>query len=312
MKLYTILLLLMCEFGFASPNKTLRVNVNSDGLAPHDPKTSGFANIFYYNLVLGKLLDIQGHLTIKPRLLDKVYWDFSQDSYVLRLRAGLKFHNGRKVDATDLEFSLVRFFLTKGRKDQVAFLNGIKGINKLVPGSKFVSGAVEGIEIVDDRTIKVQVASPNPSFLYGLGEGWISLVPREALESDLLTWRVHPVGAGPYRQVSGENCIEKSGKIPGPDRICFVNSANNADLVMFTDIDKKGSHKKIALDSALGFAGLFFNKDNPLGQNKDFRIAIDAAISKAAFLISDEYSVLNQPLTSNFYARFQKKSHDKI
>ena len=77
---------------------------------PFDPTGSGFAQISFYDAVLGKLLKVNESRTFDAGLLEKFFWDFERKEYVLVIRKGLRFHNGREVVAEDLDFSLTRFF----------------------------------------------------------------------------------------------------------------------------------------------------------------------------------------------------------
>ena len=58
---------------------------------------------------------------------------------------------------------------------------------------------VEGLKILDDRTIAITPSKSNPSFLYTLTHFSFSLVPIEELNSDLITWKKWPVGVGAYK-----------------------------------------------------------------------------------------------------------------
>ena len=104
------------------------VRLTQDNLRPYDSLTSGFSIITFYNAVLGRLVHLNSNLTTEPGLLEEAFWDCKKNEYILRIKPDLRFHNGRKVISEDLEFSLIRFFLTKGRSDQIAFLKNILGI----------------------------------------------------------------------------------------------------------------------------------------------------------------------------------------
>ena len=246
----------------------VQVQLTTDGKRPYDPATTGFAHITFYNAVLGRLVHLKPNLTVEPGLLSEAYWDFKNQQYILRIKEGLKFHNGRTVEAEDLDFSLVRFFLTKTRADQVAFLKNIAGLQSLDPGMKYRPWMVNGIKKVDGRTVAVSLRSPNPAFLYSLSEGWISLVPREELQDDLTTWRSFPIGAGPYKvdhAVGGTVRVCRiAGQKESPQVVEFVSNAKiSADVVGFQPADfSQKSLTKIRGAGPIGFTGIFFNPGN--------------------------------------------------
>ena len=297
-------------------DSVVRVQLTSDGKKPYDPTTTGFAHITFYNAVLGRLIHLKPNLTTEPGLLSEAYWDFKNEYYILRIKEGLKFHNGRSVTAEDLDFSLLRFFLTKNRADQIAFLTQIKGVESLKPGMKYKPWLVSGIKKIDGRTLAVKLANPNPAFLYSLAEGWISLVPQEELQDDLTSWRSVPVGAGPYRvdTVDGST-VRICSVIPqtgAPQVVEFVSDAKaRPDIVGFASAGSPElSLSKVNGAGPIGFTGIFFNSSNQLAANPHFRRAISFAIKRKDFIQGHgDYSALTETLTSNFFGRINTPEH---
>ena len=300
----------------AENHNVIQVQLTADGKTPYDPATTGFAHITFYNAVLGRLLHLNSNLTTEPVLLSDAYWDSKTQRFILRIKEGLTFHNGRAVAAEDLDFSLVRFFLTKARADQVAFLRSISGIESLQPGMKYEPWMVSGIKKLDDRTVTVSLAHPNPVFLYSLSEGWISLVPREELQDDLSSWRSVPVGAGPYKvdRVDGGTvrvCRIAAHK-DSPQVVHFVSDGQpSPDIVGFQSADfSRSSLTKIYGTGPIGFTGIFFNSSNELAANLHFRKAISLAINRRDLVEGhDDYSALTEMLTSNFFGRVNVPEH---
>ncbi|MEC9282132.1 MAG: hypothetical protein VX642_05430, partial [Bdellovibrionota bacterium] len=111
----------------------ISIRITSDNRPPYSTKTSGFANISFYNAVLGKLLKLTETLEVKPDLLKTAYWDFKKLSFIIELREDLVFHNGRKATIDDLYFSIARFFYTTARADQISILKLIEGTDNIEP-----------------------------------------------------------------------------------------------------------------------------------------------------------------------------------
>ncbi|MCB0404395.1 MAG: hypothetical protein KDD51_06385 [Bdellovibrionales bacterium] len=287
----------------------LKVRVSCDGRLPYDPDTKGFAQISFQNAVLGRLLRLNDQHQMVPVLLEQAYWDYGAKAYVLRLPARLTFSNGSAV-AEDLDFSLTRFFLTTGRADPIAFLRGIVGVEALKKGAAYTPWQVAGITKVDERTVSVRLKDRDPSFMFGLTLGWVSLVPKEALAEDYVTWKNHPVGAGPYVVVSGcgKSCLRLKAHagsgFSGPETVEFVSDPQvQVDVVGFTP-SPTGQYEKIFGEGPVGFTGIFFNYESPLAKDPNFRKALALSIDRAG-LVNGEFGItpLYEILTSNFIGR---------
>jgi oligopeptide transport system substrate-binding protein len=295
-------------------SRRILIRVAGNNLKPFEQETTGFAQITFYNAVLGKLISISPDHQISPNLLKEAYWDYARGGYVLTLPDGLHFHNGRLATAEDLDFSIARFFLTTGRSDPVVFLNDIEGIEVLKRGQPYKSWQVSGIRKINDRSVFIKLEQRDPSFLLALSVGWLSLVPQEELKSDYITWRRLPVGAGPYRVIYADpksslvtieqaNCVSKTT----PMTIDFTSDPNDerVDLVAFTPTNPlPNSLKKVYGEGPFGFSGVLFNFKSRLAQNIHFRRALALSIQRARLLDDwDDYTVLTELLTSNFIGR---------
>lgn len=289
--------------------KALEISISKNDQLPYDVDTFGLIKITLFTAILGKLVSVSGG-KIENRLLDVARFDWKLKKYVLRIREGVRFHNGRIATAEDLEFSLVRFFLTTNRSDQIIYLRLIDGILNLKRGDKFRSGSVKGIQKLDSRTLIVSLVENNPSFLYSLSEPWISLVPIEELQNDYITWRSFPIGAGEFK-IDQVNDVEKSVIIkrinqidhhPQLIKLTQISKSNkNTAISGFTDSNPfpRGNLKFHKIDSEyVGLFGIFFNFKNELAKQKNFRLAIDHALDRkkittAADHISEMFELLN-------------------
>ncbi len=301
-----------CDMGKKSQG--ISVQVNRDGKLPYDPTTFGFAHITFYNAVLGRMVRLNPNLTTQPGLLQDAFWDYKNRQYILRLKNDLHFHNGRKVVAEDIDFSLTRFFLTTKRADQVADLKQILGIETLKPGAVYRPWSVKGVQKIDSNTVAIKLGSSNPAFLYSLTDGWISLVPKEALENDYVTWKTIPIGAGPFKVLEVENGVVRtcrvSAEVPlAPNFVDFLSSPEaTADLVGFVSSDfRPGKLKKVFGTGPIGYTGVFFNAKQRLAANPHFRNAVAFALKRKPYVAGvSDYSPLNETLTTNFYGRLNK------
>lgn len=295
----------------------LKVVVGSSHVPVFDEQAPIQGLITFQNIVLGQLLYATDSYTVEPGMLKVARWDFQNKYYELELRTGIKFHNGREANAKDLEFSITRGLFSKKYSWVRVFLSNIKGINDVVPGSPYRSGTVSGIKITGPRTLKVYLAEPNPAFLLSLGRATFALVPQEELMDDLYTWKTYPIGAGLYKitsvdKSSGDVCVQKIDKrAAGPNEILFTSSGigHGEDLIL-VDTDDKSKLERHVLPKATSVTGIFFNFDNPLAQNADFRLAMSLLVSRTELVTGvPEYKENTEILAHHQYGRAGIKEH---
>lgn len=134
---------------------------------------------------------------ILPALAES--WEISGDGriYHFMLREGARFHNGREVTASDVRYSFERV-LREGERTGAWIFSPIEGADDYVGGR---AERVEGIEVLDDRTLRITLARPLAFFLSTLCVGNAAVVPREEVEREGAPFRDRPVGSGPFRLV---------------------------------------------------------------------------------------------------------------
>ena len=121
--------------------KDINIYLGETELPPYHIHTTAqvYANVNL--LILGQLIESVDGFRIKPKLLDNFYYDIKTDKYVLKLKEGLKFHNGREVTSKDLEFTLLRGFYSSDKSFFHTYLGNIKGVRKIKKGDLFKSGS---------------------------------------------------------------------------------------------------------------------------------------------------------------------------
>ncbi|MGE3682677.1 MAG: ABC transporter substrate-binding protein [Bdellovibrionales bacterium] len=297
----------------------LRVSVGRSG-KPVFSDESGVQGLeTFLAAVLGQLVYTSGSFELKPGLLSRYYWDFEQKWYVLELREGLKFHNGRAVTAGDLEFSLLRGLISKKGSWFKSFFANVEGIRELDGKSVYKPGMASGLRVLDSRRLAVKLSSPNPSFLHSLSRSYFSVVPREEMNDDYLTWKRFPVGAGPYRVVSttskgSQVMLEKYDVgASGPKRISFTSNGDEIESDIILGAPSEGSSFATETSArANGLTGIYFNFSNEFGKNLSFRRAVGFAVARAPLVDGvAAYNPSNELLVSHFWGRAGvKESHD--
>lgn len=159
--------------------------------------------------VLGGLTHINPDLVAEPDLA--VDWKISDDgkTYTMRLREGVKFHNGDPFTADDVLFTYNR------SKDPEKSIH-----------SRVLSN-VAGLEKIDDFTVRFTLAAPQASFMVKTLERSsgraLTIVSRGALEKlGAAQYGLTPVGTGPFRVAShqlGQGVVlEKNPDYYDPER----------------------------------------------------------------------------------------------
>lgn len=244
----------------------------------------------FYPAVLDSLFYIDHNAELKSDILDTFRWDYKNKHYKLKLKDNLYFHNKRKVNAKDLEFSILRYFFVFKPSIGNTFHLNIKGTKKISKGQKFESGLVEGVKIIDDLTIALVPAKANPSFLYTFTHFSFALVPKEELKEDYITWKEWPIGLGAYKVVDF-NKKEKSVTLLLNNKKNYPNAAEEVLFQQERKIEpditikdflasKSNKYVKERLLVPMYRRVIEFNFNSEYGRSKEFRRAIALAISR--------------------------------
>jgi peptide/nickel transport system substrate-binding protein len=111
-----------------------------------------------------------------PKLLAPTLWE-------IKLRKGVKFHNGEEFNADSVKYSLERV------KEPA-----MRGSSNFKP--------IDRVEIVDPYTVKVHTTKPWPIFVVALTQPQASMYPPKAYAGkDSPYISKNPIGTGPYRLV---------------------------------------------------------------------------------------------------------------
>ena len=135
-------------------------------------------------------------LEVIPALAES--WTLSDDGlvYTFKLRAGVKFHNGREVNADDVVYSLNRLANpTLGTTYARSLIVGsVEGYNDVDTGA---ATTLTGLSAVDPQTVEIKLSSSNSAFLPAMTMISAAIVPKEAAD-DQNTYKEKPVGTGPF------------------------------------------------------------------------------------------------------------------
>ena len=99
--------------------------------------------------------------------------------YTIPLRPDVKFHNGRAVVAADYKYAWERVLDPKTQSWAASYIYTIKGAKELYHRQ---AQELEGVEVVDDHTLRVTLIQPDITFVYALTQPFMAPVPKEVVE----------------------------------------------------------------------------------------------------------------------------------
>lgn len=152
---------------------TVGIAQDLDSLDPHKMVYAGTKEVLF-NVFEGLVKpDKSGDLI--PAVASE--YEVSEDAkvYTFTLRDGITFHDGTPVTAEDVKYSIERYAEIQGE------------------GSAF--SILESVEIVDEKTVKVNLSEGNSEFLANLT---LAVLP----QSNEANFETQPIGTGPFKFVS--------------------------------------------------------------------------------------------------------------
>jgi peptide/nickel transport system substrate-binding protein len=256
-----------------------------------------------------KLFDIDEKLNIVPQLALSHETSADGKEMTIKLRPGVKFHDGEPLDAEAARFSLERHLTlpTSFRKPELA--------------------ALDHVDVVDPLTIKLILKTPYSPLIAQLTDRAGMMVSPKAAKEAGDKFGLQPVCAGPYKFVErvqqDRMVFEKFQDYWNKDnvfidRVVFlpvvdptVRLANlksgGLDLierVLATDIKDVRADSRLVLSTApeLGYLGLTINVANDkskggLSQSEKVRQALDFSIDREAInqvVFNGEFTPGNQ------------------
>jgi peptide/nickel transport system substrate-binding protein len=293
----------------ARAQTTLRIGIAQDPdiLDPSIGRT--YVGRIVFSAFCDKLFDIDEKLNIVPQLALSYENSADGKEMTIKLRPGVKFHDGEALDAEAAKFSIERHITlpTSFRKSELA--------------------SVDHVEVVDPLTIKLVLKTPFAPLITQLTDRSGMMISPKAAKEQGDKFGLHPVCAGPYKFVErvaqdrmvferfadywdkDHIFIDRVVFLPIVDAtVRFANlKSGGLDLierVLATDIKDVRSDPQLVLASApeLGYEGLTINIANDksksaLSQSEKVRQALDLSIDREALnqvVFNGEFTPGNQ------------------
>jgi peptide/nickel transport system substrate-binding protein len=302
------------------PNLRIGLAEDPDGL---DPTLSrSFVGRVVFASLCDKLFDIDEKLNIVPQLAEKYEWSADSKALTIKLRPGVVFHDGEKLDAAAVKYSLER--------------------HKTLPGSQRRGdlAPVATVDIVDAMTVRIHLHAPFAPLLAALSDRAGMIVSPKAAQAAGDKFGAKPVCAGPFRfaeRVAQDRIVlerfdaywnaaavnfQKVTFTPVPDatvRLANLKSGqfDFIERMASSDFEKLKTDKrfKTAAITEIGYQAITINigkseraQQNPLGKDARVREAFELAIHRAGLaqvVMDNEAVVGNQwvPPTNPYYAK---------
>jgi len=273
--------------------KTLRIGLadDPDMLDPTLART--YTSRIVFAALCDKLVDITPELDIAPQLATEWHWVDDNKGLVLKLRPGVKFQDGEKLDAAAVKFSIERHLTMPGsnRKAEIS--------------------AISAVEIIDDLTVKLVLKAPFAPLLAALSDRAGMIVSPKAAQAPG-DFANHPVCAGPYKfaeRVAQDRIVlerfadywnkdavhfDRIVYLPIPDSTIRLANLQSGGLDLLerlaaTDLEntRKDTRLKVSSTTSLGYQALVVNINNgphakgPLSDPRA-REALEASIDRKA------------------------------
>jgi peptide/nickel transport system substrate-binding protein len=257
-----------------------------------------------------KLFDIDEKLNVVPQLALSHETLDDGKQVIIRLRPGVKFHDGEPLDAEAVKFTMERHLTMQGsfRRPELA--------------------AVDRVEVIDPLTVKLVLKTPFSPLLSQLTDRSGMIVSPKAAQAAGDKFGLKPVCAGPYKFVERLQQdrivverfpdywnkdavkIDKITYVPIVDQTVRLANLKSGQLdlierVAATDIGeiRANNRLKLATVTEIGYQSININvgkgepAKGPLGSDPRVRQALELSIDRAAInqvVFNGEYVVGNQ------------------
>ncbi len=157
--------------------------------------TSASALGFISKMIHATLVRYGEGAELIPDLAER--WEVLEQGHTYRfhLRRGVRFHNGRTVEARDVYESFLRLLLPEMKSTGSWILRGVRGAIDVIEGK---SRTLTGVVIRDANTIDIQLEEPLAFFLSLMTMHECGIVPAEE-GRDADRYRLRGTGAGPFK-----------------------------------------------------------------------------------------------------------------
>ena len=283
---------------FATQAQTLRIGLAEDPDVLDPTMARTFVGRIVFAGLCDKLFDLDEKLNVVPQLATSYKWSADNKALEIKLRDGVTFHDGEKMDATAVKFNLDRHKNTPGstRRGELA--------------------VVASVDVVDASTVRINLTAPFAPLLAVLTDRAGMMVSPKAAQAAGEKFGARPVCSGPFRFVEriaqdrivlerypnywnkGQIHFDRIVYQPIPDATVRLANLRSGQLDFVerlapSDVPqlRSDSRFKIAKIVEIGYQGITINigksemaQKNPLGRDARVREAFELAIDREALV----------------------------
>src|SRR5213075_678677 len=163
--------------------QTLRIGLAEDPDILDPTLARTFVGRIVFAGLCDKLLDLDEKLNIVPQLATSYEWSADNKALTIKLRSGVTFHDGEKLDAQAVKFNLERHKNMQGSNRR----------GELAP--------VSSVDAVDATTVRINLSAPFAPLLAALTDRAGMMVSPKAAQAAGDKFGAHPVCSGPFKFV---------------------------------------------------------------------------------------------------------------
>ncbi len=288
----------------AQPTGTLTIAQGADITSLDPQQTQGSAPRAMIAAMFDQLVTLDWDFKIIPWVASS--WSLVNDrTWQFNLRRDVEFHNGEKLTAASVRWSIERFVAPETKNIYASTLQPI-----------------ENIDVVDDYTIRLTTKDPYPGLLEAMAS-YFYISPPETMQRMGEEYFKNPVGSGPYKFVEwvpGDRLVQEAAKphFSGDPKVKTVvwktitegaarltalrtGAADIIDPVAPQDVPQiSGGGMQAIQAKAQGLMCLVMNASTPPLNDKRVRQALNYAVDKDQIikvLLAGVGEPINGPLT---------------
>jgi len=290
---------------------TLRIGLAEDPDVLDPTLARTFVGRIVFAGLCDKLFDIDEKLQMVPQLATGYEWSADSKTLTLKIRPGVTFHDGEKLDAAAVKFNIERHKTMAGSNRR----------GELAP--------VATVDVVDPMTVRLNLSTPFSPLLAQLSDRAGMMVSPKAAEAQGDKFGTKPVCSGPFKfveRVAQDRIVlekyagywnkdaihfDKIVYTPIPDATVRLANLRSGQLdfierVASSDMEKLQGDKKLKTTriTEIGYQGLTINvgksekaQQNPLGKDPRVREALELSLDRqglAQVVMDNEAQVGNQ------------------
>jgi len=311
------ILRLCAAFGIAalaassSVGQTLRFGLAEDPDVLDPTLARTFVGRIVFAALCDKLVDIDEKLNIVPQLATSWEWSSDSKALTMKIRPGVTFHDGEKLDAAAVKFNLERHKTMAGSNRR----------GELAP--------LASVDVVDAMTVRLNLSAPFAPLLAQLADRSGMMVSPKAAQAAGEKFGANPVCSGPFKFVErvaqdrivlekypnywnkGQIFLDKIVYLPIVDSTVRLANLKSGQLdfierVLPSDLPglKTDARFKVSKITEIGYQGITLNvgkseqaKNNPVGKDPRVREAFELSLDREGIVqvvMEGEATVGNQ------------------